>query len=70
MNIALKTQARDELQRQFADLFARRNQLAAAAEHEQAKRLDADLEALCRRLYDAERALKDATGATDKEPIR
>jgi hypothetical protein len=61
MNIALKTQARDELQRQFAVLFARRNELAAAAEYEQAKRLDADIEEVGRSLHDAERALRMAT---------
>jgi hypothetical protein len=57
----LKQQRVDELRGRFAVLFARRNELAAAAEHGQAKRLDADLEALCRDLASAERALKDAT---------
>jgi hypothetical protein len=61
VNIALKTQARDELLQRFAALFARRNELAAAAEYEQAKRLDADIEEVGRRLYDAERALRMAT---------
>jgi hypothetical protein len=60
MNIALKQQARDELLQRFAALFARRSELAAAAEHEQAKRLDGDIEALGRSLADAERALRVA----------
>ena len=62
MNVALKQQARDDLQRQFADLYARRGELAAdGAAVEQIKRLDADLETLSRDLASAERALKDAT---------
>jgi hypothetical protein len=69
MSIALKQQARDELQRQFADLFARRGELAAqrsgaadaAVVNEQIKRLDADLQTLSRDLASAERALKVAT---------
>jgi hypothetical protein len=55
----LKQQAVDELRGRFAALFARRVALAAAAEHEQAKRLDGDIEELARSLADAERALKD-----------
>jgi hypothetical protein len=62
MNIALKLKARDELQRQFADLFARRAELAAdKAQADAVRRLDGDIEALGRSLADAERALRMAT---------
>jgi hypothetical protein len=60
MNIALKQQARDELQQQFAVLFARRGELAAdRAQADALRRLDSDLETLCRALYGAERTLKE-----------
>jgi hypothetical protein len=54
----------DELKQQLAMAMARRTELEAAREArtdgaaEQIKRLDADLELLCRDLYDAERQLK------------
>jgi hypothetical protein len=65
MNVVLKQQAIDDLRQRFADVFGRRGRLAAgrkdgdaAAANEQIKRLDADIEVLCRDLYAAERSLR------------
>jgi hypothetical protein len=50
----------DGLRNGLAVLFARRVELAAAGDHEQAKRLDGDIEELARSVANIERALKDA----------
>jgi hypothetical protein len=55
----LKQRRANELRERFAVLFARRAELAA--DRDAVRRLDSDLEALGRELYDAERALRMAT---------
>jgi hypothetical protein len=53
----LKQQRVDALRERFAALFARRGELAA--DKDAVRRLDSDLETLCRDLASAERALKE-----------
>jgi hypothetical protein len=61
---AWQQQVCDDLRRRFADMFARRHELAAQRQThadgaaEQIKRLDADIEQVCRDLYAAERRLR------------